>query len=1056
MPVSARVFSLPTIACLILIVAAALAAPPTTEQPQGLREKTPDAHALAGARVVTEPGKVIENGIVVIRDGVITDVLNGDRDKPPADVKVHDVKGKTIYAGFVDAYGEAPAGDPGGAAPYWNDLVAPQRRMAANYSANNSVNEKLRKQGLTVRLAAPDKGVIKGVSALVTTGDDGNETAIVKSDVAQHVRLTVPRGRGRDNYPNSPMGAVALARQAIHDATWYGEANRAKQGTPSLPTIARNDAMAALQSYPGSDKLLIADAINELYFLRADRFAREFGLNLMMRGSGREYRRLDAIKSTGRAVILPLNFPKPPNVATVESAMNVDTASLMHWDLAPENPARLADAGVDFALTTHLLDDSADFLKNLRKAIKRGLSADEALRALTTRPADMYGVSDRIGKVAVGMMANLVVADGDIFADDTKMHAVWVNGKRYGYDKEQPKVDARGRWAFAFNHKGKKIKRELVIEGSTAKLKGHWAAVKKDGEKVELLRVSLEDARMSAVFKGESFGGDGVAQLTAVLTEKASIASGQIVWADGNVAELTAKRTADAKPDDKSSEKEKSDSKKESKAKKGDDAKASFSVNFPLGAFGVKQQVEQPKLVLFPNATVWTSGDAGVLEKASVLVSDGKILAVGENLRTPDGAIVVDATGKHVTPGIIDCHTHMGTDGGVNESTQAITCEVRIGDFVDCNDVTIYRHLAGGITSANILHGSANPIGGQNQVIKLRWGQLSEAMKFTEAPQGVKFALGENVKQSNWGDEYTTRYPQTRMGVEQIMRDAFQAAKEYRARQQAWSQDKTSSLPPRRDLELDAIVEMLEGTRWIHCHSYRQDEILALMRTLESFNIQIGTFQHILEGYKVATEMAKHGAMGSAFSDWWAYKFEVFDAIPYNGALMHEAGVVVSFNSDDRELARHLNHEAAKAVKYGGVSPEEALKFVTLNPAKQLRVDQFVGSIEEGKHADLAVWSGPPLSVFSRCEQTWIDGRKYFDRDADLARRGEDRSQRAVLIQKILASGETMLLPGERDNTEEELWPRDDLFCHGHDHHRHDEDEHDHRGHNHNDEHERR
>lgn len=337
------------------------------------------------------------------------------------------------------------------------------------------------------------------------------------------------------------------------------------------------------------------------------------------------------------------------------------------------------------------------------------------------------------------------------------------------------------------------------------------------------------------------------------------------------------------------------------------------------------------------------------------------------------------------------------------------------------------------MTTANILHGSANPIGGQNQVIKLRWGALPEALKFTEAPQGIKFALGENVKQSNWGDEYTSRYPQTRMGVEQIMRDAFHAAKEYRAEWQRWRQTR-QGLPPRVDLELEAIAEIVEGSRWIHCHSYRQDEILALLRTLDEFNTRIGTLQHILEGYKVADAMAKHGAMGSAFSDWWAYKFEVYDAIPYAGALMHNAGVTVSFNSDDRELARHLNHEAAKAVKYGGVSPEEALKFVTLNPAKQLRIEKYVGSLEVGKHADLVVWSGSPLSIFSRCEQTWIDGRNYFQLEEDRQLRDDASRMRNVLVQKILASGEKMKTDDEAAKEESDMWPRDDLFCHGHDH----------------------
>jgi N-acetylglucosamine-6-phosphate deacetylase len=267
------------------------------------------------------------------------------------------------------------------------------------------------------------------------------------------------------------------------------------------------------------------------------------------------------------------------------------------------------------------------------------------------------------------------------------------------------------------------------------------------------------------------------------------------------------------------------------------------------------------------------------------------------------------------------------------------------------------------------------------------------------------------------------------MGVEQIIRDAFHAAADYRRDWDAWQEDRRG-LPPRRDLELEAIAEILRGERWIHCHSYRQDEILALLRTLEEFSITIGSLQHILEGYKVAPEIAAHGAMASSFSDWWAYKFEV----PFNGALMHEAGIVVSFNSDDHELGRHLNHEAAKAVKYGGVPDEEALKFVTLNPAKQLRIDEHTGSVEPGKHADLVVWSGSPLSLFSRCEQTWIDGRRYFDLDEDERERKRVAELRAALIQAVLGSGEEMAKPGEEEIDEADLWPREDLFCVGHGH----------------------
>ncbi|MCH2601010.1 MAG: amidohydrolase, partial [Pirellulales bacterium] len=471
----------------------------------------------------------------------------------------------------------------------------------------------------------------------------------------------------------------------------------------------------------------------------------------------------------------------------------------------------------------------------------------------------------------------------------------------------------------------------------------------------------------------------------------------------------------------------------ESPAEVDETVVGSYEVNYPLGAYGRDSAPTQARLLFLINATIWTSGPQGILEKASMLVDQGKILAVGQDLKAPRGSTIVDLEGRHVTAGIIDAHSHMATDGGVNESAQAITAEVRIGDFIDAHDNTIYRQLAGGVTTSNILHGSANPIGGQNQVIKLRWGATGEEMKFVGAPLGIKFALGENVKQSNWGDEYTTRYPQTRMGVEQIIRDAFERARQYKKDWTQWNATK-KGVAPRYDYELEAIVEILEHKRWIHCHSYRQDEILALLRTLEEFNVQIGTLQHILEGYKVAEEMAAHGAMGSTFADWWAYKYEVIDAIPYNGKLMHKAGVVVSFNSDDRELGRHLNHEAAKAVRYGGVPPAEALKFVTLNPAKQLRIEKFVGSLESGKHADFVIWSGDPLSVFSRCEQTWIDGRKYFDRQDDIASRVILRERRETLIQKILTSAEGMVGASTVPDKEANLWPREDVYCRTHRH----------------------
>jgi len=1028
-----------------------------TAPPNGLRDNTPAVHAFIDAKIVVAPGNVMERGTLVVREGTIVAV--GEDIDAPQDARVWDCRGKTIYPGLIDAYSEVDV-DTGAlkhGAPYWNDQVRPQLSVASQYDAgtHDGLNKKLRSQGVTARLAAPQGAIFKGSSAVVTTGDDGD--AIFKSEAAQHLRLTTDRRWGDRKYPNSPMGAVALARQAMLDARWYRDAWKVYNANHNLPRPDRNDALAALARWDDAQGLFIVDAANELYFLRADRFAREFGLDIAIRGSGDEYRRLDAIAATGRTVIVPLDFPKAPNVATSEAARNVSLERLMHWDLAPENPGRLEKAGVEIALTAHGLDDAGKFRGAVRTAIERGLSADAALRALTTSPAKLLGVDDRLGTLQVGRMANFVITDGPLFAEETNIRETWVAGRQYVL-KTDPEMDIRGEWSATLakgpagdSPDAPKLPKKLAlrITGEVDKPQGMLVAGKIE---VKLDHLSFRNATLNASFAAKELGRDGVAQLSAVFSEAADAPSleGAITWPDGSRQAFSAERVKTAEEvaalekeqDADADAEEKHDSSPDEDASQDDgnaadtdaeeDAEAgkaaSFAVNYPLGAFGVEEAPAEPGNVLFKNATVWTCGPEGIVEQCDVLIAEGKIAAVGRKLDAPEDALVIDCTGKHITPGIIDCHSHMATDGGINEGTQSVTAEVRIGDFIDPDDITIYRQLAGGVTAANILHGSANAIGGQNQVIKLRWGALGEEMKFAEAPPGIKFALGENVKQSNWGDKYKTRYPQTRMGVEQIVIDEFEAAKAYQQQWDRWNRTH-EGLPPRRDLELDAIVEILNGKRWIHCHSYRQDEILALMRTLELYGVQIGSFQHILEGYKVAAEMARHGATGSSFSDWWAYKIEVYDAIPYNGAIMHNAGVIVSFNSDDREMGRHLNHEAAKAVKYGGVPREEALKFVTLNPAKQLRIEKWVGSLEAGKHADLVVWSGDPLSNFSRCEQTWIDGRKYFDREIDLQQRKDVRQKRARLIQKILASGAQMLKEGEEDDRQTALWPRDDIYC---------------------------
>jgi imidazolonepropionase-like amidohydrolase len=425
--------------------------------------------------------------------------------------------------------------------------------------------------------------------------------------------------------------------------------------------------------------------------------------------------------------------------------------------------------------------------------------------------------------------------------------------------------------------------------------------------------------------------------------------------------------------------------------------------------------VEPSPVILIQNATILTASH-GTIERGSILIKDGKIAEVGASIKAPKDAQVIDAAGQFVMPGIIDCHSHIAVDGSVNEGSVSVSSIVNIADVLNPDDVDIYRDLAGGVTVANVLHGSANAIGGQTIVIKLRWGQPASKLPFEGALPGIKFALGENPKRSNFS-RGTPRYPTTRMGVEETIRGAFTEARDYKATWDLYNKRTSAGeknlIPPRRDLRLDPLVEVLEGKRYVHSHCYREDEILMLLRVAKEFGFKVRTFQHVLEGYKVADEIAASGAGASTFSDWWAYKVEAYEAIPYNTALMTRRGVVVSVNSDDAEEATHLNQEAAKSMKFGGLSHDEALKLVTLNPAMQLGIDKRVGSIDAGKDADLVIYNHDPLSAYAVVQKTLIDGRVYFDRQRDIADRPARDKEKKALIDKQKKSAEKKPEGGE-------------------------------------------
>ncbi len=416
-----------------------------------------------------------------------------------------------------------------------------------------------------------------------------------------------------------------------------------------------------------------------------------------------------------------------------------------------------------------------------------------------------------------------------------------------------------------------------------------------------------------------------------------------------------------------------------------------------------RREPGEPTETLIRNATLLTITH-GTLENSDILIRRGKITAIGKGLKAAANARVIDAAGKYVMPGIVDCHSHSMLDA-INEGSLSVTSMVRTRDALNPNDVDLYRELAGGVTSLNLLHGSANAIGGLNTVVKIKYGQPVEEFLFPGAMPGIKFALGENPKRSNTPalPGVTRRYPGTRMGVEEVIRDAFTRARDYK---KTWDEYRAAVgrreknlVAPRRDLQLDPLVEVLEGKRFVHAHCYRADEIFMLITIADEFGFKIKTFQHVLEGYKVAKEIARHGAGASIFSDFWAYKIEAYDAIPYNAAIMTRAGVVVSINSDSDERARRLNIDAAKTMRYGGLTEEQALKLITLNPAIQLGIQDRVGSLDVGKDADLAIWNGHPFSVYSRVDTTFIDGDVYFDRQQDLARRADLQKERTQLEQ---------------------------------------------------------
>ena len=939
--------------------------------------KTQEQHytALINATIHPSPNQKIDQGTVLFRNQKIVTV--GENVVLPKNTIVVDAKGKHIYASFIELHHDFGIKKSSKASPgrrstqyettregyYWNDHILSDYNSISDYAYDKAAAKKMRSFGFGTVNTHRKEGIHRGTAVLVSLNDHDNDAVrLIDTQNAQHLSFK-KSSLSSQYYPGSIMGSMALLRQVFHDANWYAKGGATNKDL-SLEAVLENQKLPTL-----------FETTNKLDVIRAGKIGNEFQKNFIISASGREYEHLNEIKALKQALLVPLNFPKAYDVSDPVSTQKISLNDLRYWNQAPSNPSVLAKAGVQFAFTSQGVKSANDFLNNIRKAIRYGLNENQALAALTTQPAKLIGKSNLLGTLKKGAYANFIVADGPLFQEGTQLLDNWVQGKKHTV-KTLPAYNLDGKYTLQVGSEAY----SLEVKNSEKKIS---ATVKQDSSVFKSNLSYKNDWLTLKILKEDRF-----ASLNARIVSDKKI-NGDGTDFDGN------KIRWEAQLEEKTAPKKKKDSTKENAPL--------MPITFPNNGYGF-ERLPSAQNVVFKNATVWTNEAEGIVSNTDVWVQNGKIKAIGKNL-VAEGAESIEATGKHLTSGIIDEHSHIGASS-INEGGHNSSAEVTIEDVIDAEDIDLYRNLSGGVTTLQILHGSANPIGGRSAIIKPRWGKSAEELLYQGAAPFIKFALGENVKQSNWPSYQ--RFPQTRMGVEQVFVDYFQRATEYKKQWETYNalsrKEKAKSNAPRYDLEMETLVEILDGKRFISCHSYVQSEINMLMKVAERFGVTINTFTHILEGYKVADKMKEHGVGGSTFSDWWAYKFEVNDAIPYNGAIMHSQGVTVAFNSDDAEMSRRLNQEAAKAIKYGGVSEEDAWKFVTLNPAKLLHIDDKVGSVKVGKSADLVLWSDHPMSIYAIAEKTMIEGVVYYDYERATAQVEKIAEERNQIIKQMIDS----------------------------------------------------
>ncbi|MBL4707360.1 MAG: amidohydrolase family protein [Flavobacteriales bacterium] len=949
--------------------------------------------AFTHANIFIKAGQTLENATLLIKNDKI--IALGTSIEIPLNTIQIDLEGAFVYPSFIELnsqYGLAVAKKaPRNRKPqietkkqpgfYWNEAIKPEVKTADLIQAKEEEAKKYRKMGFGTVLSHLKDGIIRGTSSLVPL-TESKDFRLLLPEAASHYSFS--KGNSRQSYPSSMMGIIALIRQVHFDAAWYAENEN---------SVKYNRSIAALNSIQALPKIF--DTPNTLSMLRADKIGDEFNFQFILKGNGTEYQRIQEIKATEASVIVPVNFPKAYDVSDPFEAQRLSLAQMKAWELAGENLKELQNAAIEFAISSDGLKTEKEWFANIEVAISKGLKRENAIKALTETPAKLIGAGSLVGTLEKGKLANFIISSDTLFTKKSKIYSNWILGKEFKQE-EKARIDFEGFYSLNVNKRKQfDVKLSKTEKAFSAKV------AEKNSEEFQKAKFSAEGNRVNLSFtidkKAYRLSGSVSDHQSRIWTGK-TIVNGK--WVDWAAIRKTKEKLADT-------------TKQDSATNAAQEIAYTAPVLYPNMAYGWDSIPSKAETILFKNATIWTNEEEGILKKSDVLVKDGKIEMVGYKInmevmfpKLEGGFREVDATDLHITSGIIDEHSHIAIEQGVNESGQSVTAEVSIADVVDSDDINIYRQLSGGVTSSQLLHGSANPIGGQSALIKLRWGQSPEKMKIEGADGFIKFALGENVKQSNWGDMNTIRFPQTRMGVEQVFYDAFVRAREYKDEWKIFNaknkREQQKAFAPRFDIELEVLGQILDSQRFVTCHSYIQSEINMLIHVADSMGFRINTFTHILEGYKVADKLKAHGAAGSTFSDWWAYKFEVNDAIPYNGSIMHKLGVLTGFNSDDAEMGRRLNQEAAKAVKYGGLSEEEAWKFVTLNPAKMLHLDDRIGSIKAGKDADLVLWTDNPLSIYAKVKQTYIDGIPYFDAERDVAMREQVILERERIITKML------------------------------------------------------